>query len=61
MREAVKDHYAKHIVENQPNPFKMWKPMKVVLEEQLGILQCLVIEQERRQITDKEKNIFYIK
>ena len=32
MQETVKDYYVKQIIENQHNPFKMWRTINLVLE-----------------------------
>ena len=55
MREAVKDYYAKQIIENQHNQSKMWNTINVVLGKTTRSTAVPFIEQEGRQITDKEE------
>ena len=55
MREAVKNYYAKQIIENQHNPSKMWNTINVVLGKTTRSTVVPYIEQEGRQITDKEE------
>ena len=55
MREAVKEYYAKQIIENQSNPSKMWKTINVVLGKTTRSTSIPLVEHEGKQITDKEE------
>ena len=55
MGEAVENYYAKQIIENQHNPSKMWNIINVVLGKTTRCTVVPYIEQEGRQITDKEE------
>ena len=55
MREAVKEYYAKQIIENQNNTSKMWKTIDVVLGKTTRSTSVPLIEHEGKQITDKEE------
>ena len=55
IREAVRNYYAKQIIENKNNRSKMWKTTNEVLGKTTKSTSVPLIEQEGRQITDRKQ------